>query len=166
MRLVALFRRCRALERRAAAVYHSFAGVTRDGPAFRTFWTSLSHEEEEHDHLLAFIQKVRSATDMNETTVSDCCEALDEVEIRMRAAEHVPTNATSDTMFSAALQLELSELDAVVGYALQAAGGVPSLAIRPDHAEGLARFALDHSQDPRVLLEARLVQVRARLCGR
>jgi rubrerythrin len=162
MELEQLLDRCHGLERRAAALYRSFGAATRDDPKLCALWTELARQEEEH---AASIERARThlrVQGMSRTALDGWEETLAEVEERLAVGERLGGSATPARQFAAALDIEMTELDALRGVAL-AAAHEPAPTEQEDHAERLARVAESLSQDPQVRLQAALLRARARL---
>ena len=84
------------------------------------------------------------------------------MEERLAAAERLGSGATSSEQLSAALDLEMSELDAL-RRVLLAVTGRPDRSDPSRHAEHLAEMAEPLTEDPHVRLQAALLRARARL---
>ncbi|HZP41909.1 MAG TPA: hypothetical protein VFD84_10420 [Candidatus Binatia bacterium] len=164
MRLDELLARCEALERRAAAIYRGFAAANRANPARCAFWTALAREEEEHARTIAAARQHAAGPVQWQTRLDGWEEALADVEERLAAAEALPPAATPEQQLSAALALEMTEIEAMRHEALGALDEPPTP--DADHAERLADAAAAHGDDPQLRLQAALVRARARLARR
>jgi rubrerythrin len=157
MDLSRMVERCRGLEERAAALYRSWAAGARDRPDLSALWTRLARGEEEHARSLAALRDAGA----ERTSLEGWEDALDEIEQCLGTADQLGTSAAPDRQLAAALDLEMTELDALRRTLLVAAGAaLPPL---EEHAEDLANTAVRHSTDPHVQLQAALLLARARL---
>ena len=159
MRLADLLDRCLVLEERAAAVYWMFASAA-EGEA--ELWEALAADEEAHARSIR--EARRSLTPVDRAIVVDGCEAaLADVERRLAEAESLPPAAGQDRPLIAALNIELSEIEALRQLGLRAAGHphVPD----QDHAHlrRLADAARRRSGSDHVRLAAALLLARERL---
>jgi hypothetical protein len=162
MRLDDLLDRCKRLEERAAALYRSYAAAARTDPELCALWTALAREEEEHAHGIALAKLHRPATAGWRTRIEGWDDALNEMEERLTAAERIGSEATTDALFSAALELEMTELEAL-RQVVMAASGERSAGESPEHALRLAEAAERLSDHPQVRLQAALIRARTRL---
>jgi rubrerythrin len=162
MQLDALLERSRQLEERAAAVYRSFAAAARDEAPLCALWTSLAREEEEHARSIARARERREATEGWRTRLDGWEEALAEVDRALTAAERLDGRLTPAQQLGCALDLEMSELEAL-RRTLLAATHQPCPAGQEQHALRLAESAAELSDDPHVRLKAALLRARARL---
>jgi chromosome segregation ATPase len=162
MRLDDMLDRCRRLEERAAALYRSYAASARAELPLHALWTALAREEEEHAHSIAVARSRLEATEGWRTRVEGWREALEEVEKRLAAAESLGGEATTARHLSAALDLEMTELEAL-RHVLLAASGQPEDDAPAAHAVRLAEAATRLSDDPHIRLQAALLRARARV---
>jgi rubrerythrin len=153
--------RCGRLEERAAAIYRSFAVSARSVPPLCALWTALAREEEEHALSLATARAGRRGA-TGETQLEGWEDAIEEVQRCLAEAEHLDPWAPTDQQFAAALELEMTELDAL-RHALLAAADRRELTEPSAHALRLAEAAATFSKDPHVSLQAALLRARARL---
>ncbi len=151
-----------ALERRAAAIYRSFAASSRDEPALCAVWTKLAREEEAHAQSIETARRHLREDGPSHTSVDGWEGALTEVQERLAAAEVLTGAATSEQRLAAALDLEITELDAFRKTLLAAAREPPAVE-HDDHAERLATVAEQLAQNPKIRLQAALLRARARL---
>lgn len=154
--------RCHALEERAGALYRSWAARARNDPAACALWTALAREEEEHARTLAtaarHVHALRSGV-----RIDGWEDALIDVQDRLASGEALGAGTGLDRALAAALDLEMTELDALRHVLLALShepggGGDPST-----HASRLAEAATALSEDPHVRLQAALLLARARL---
>ena len=164
MELDEMLDRCRRLEERAGAVYRSYAAATRADPALCALWTALAREEEEHARAIALARARLDPPAGWRTWLEGWAEALAEVEQRLLAAEQLGPGATTNHQLSAALDLEMTELEAL-RHVLLAASDQPEIDAPSAHAARLAEAAVTLSNDPQVRLQAALLSARSRLKG-
>jgi hypothetical protein len=166
MDLDAILDRCHRLEERAGVVYRSFAVSARPEPKLCALWTALAREEEEHARSIAVARSKLDAAAGWHTRVEGWEEAITQVEERLRHAEQLGPAATTTKRFAAALELELSELEAL-RHTLLAASREPDAdaEAQDDHATRLADAAIAMSDDPQVRLQAALLRARVLLKG-
>jgi rubrerythrin len=162
MDLERMLRRCHALEQRAAGLYRSFAAASRSEPAACAGWTALAREEDEHAESIARVRRHLAEHGVSHASIDGWEEALAEVEERLAAAERLGASATADQRLAAALELEMTELDAFRMTLLAAANEGPPTE-HEDHVERLAAAAEASSADPQVRLQVALLRARARL---
>ena len=153
--------RCQRLEERSAAVYRSFAATARSAPSLCALWTALAREEEAHAQSLATARAGRRGV-TGETQLEGWEDAMQEVQRCLVAAEDLGREAPTDRQLAAALDLEMTELEAL-RYALLAAADRPEMTEPTAHALRLAEAAGAFSNDPHVGLQAALLRARARL---
>ena len=113
MELERILDRCHALEQRAAAAYRSFAAAARGTPEVCALWTRLAREEEEHARSIATIRTDIRLGGGSRATVHGWEEALTEIEARLAVAERLGAGATTPQQLAAALDIEMTELDAL-----------------------------------------------------
>jgi len=162
MQLDAMLERGKRLEERAATLYRSYAAASRAEPSLCALWTSLAREEEDHARSIVTARERLEATAGWRTWLDGWEAALAEVEERLTAAEQLGPEAPLARHLSAALELEMSELE---GFrrVLLAACRQPESDPPADHALHLADAAERLSDDPQVRLQAALLKARARL---
>jgi hypothetical protein len=90
-------------------------------------------------------------------------EALAEAEAALAAAERLPATATPAARLSAALDMEMGELDAARLTLLEASRVGSPAAEQVSHAERLAAAAERLGDDPHLDVQVRLLRARARL---
>lgn len=152
--------RCRRLEERAAAVYRSFAATDRSAPPLCALWTALAREEDEHARSLITARAAHEGA-TGETQLEGWEDAIEEVQRCLTAAEDLGPGAPTDRQLAAALDLEMTELEAL-RYALLAAADRPEHTEPSTHALRLADAALKFSNDPHVGLQAALLRAQTR----
>ncbi len=162
MDLEPMMDRSLALERRAAAVYRSFAAASRSEPAMCAVWTDIAREEEAHAGSIETARRHVREDGISHTSVGGWEDVLNDVEERLGIAERLPGTATREQRLAAALDLEITELDAFRKVLLAAAKESPAQE-QDDHAERLATVAERLTHDPQVRLQAALLRARARL---
>jgi rubrerythrin len=163
MHLDPMLARCQWLEERAAAAYRSFAATARSTPSLCALWTALAREEEEHARsLVTASASLRLKGTAHQPRLDGWEPAMDEVERCLRTAEELGPGASTDRQLAAALDLEMTELEAL-RHALLAAGEHPVVAEPTAHALRLAEAAGGFSNDPHVALQAALLRARVRL---
>jgi hypothetical protein len=161
MRLDGMLQRCKRLEERAAALYRSYAATSRAEPSLCALWTALAREEEEHAQSILLARAHLEATAGWRTWIEGWDDSLAEVEERLTTAERLGPEAPVDRQLSAALDLEMTELEAfrhVLLAASQQRDPAPA-----DHSLRLAEAAERFSNDPQIRLQAALLKARTRL---
>jgi hypothetical protein len=160
MRLADLLDRCLVLEERAAAVYWMFASAA-EGEA--ELWEALAADEEAHAHSVWEARNSLASDNGAVVDVEGCEAALAEVDRRLRDGEALDGAASRDHRLTAAINIELSEIEALRQLGLRAAGcpHVPD----QDHAHlrRLAEAARRRSGSDHVRLAAALLLARERL---
>ena len=162
MQLDAMLERGKRLEERAAALYRSYAAASRGEPALCALWTALAREEDEHAHTILLARARLEPTAGWRTWLEGWDDALSEVEERLGAAERLGLESTTARQLSAALELEMSELEAFRRVLLMVCNAPPTDG-SPDHAIRLAEAAERLTDDPHVRLQAALLKARTRL---
>ena len=162
MELERLLDRARQLEERAAAVYRIYAASARIDPPLCALWTDLARDEEAHARSLASAKGGIAAVTGRPLRVNGWEKAVDEIEERLAAAERLGPDAGTDRQLSAALALEMTELEGLRHLLLELSRCPEDEAARGAHAERLADQAARFSQDPQVTLQAALLRARAR----
>jgi len=165
MRLIDLLERAEALEQRAAALYRGFAASRRQDPELAALWTTMAADEDDHARSIREARHALTAVDVDTVSVAGCGEALAEIAQRLRHAEALRADAGADRQFSAALDLELSELESMRQLMLQASHRLTVPAPEHEHLQRLADTAMRRSQDGHVRLGAALLLARARLAA-
>ena len=163
MHLMELLDRSEALERGAAALYRGFAAARRDDPELAALWTCLAADEEEHASSIREARDEPDSHDVGQVTIGGCDEALADIAQRLRRAERLGADATTDEQLAAALELELSELEPLRRLGLGASQRVPLPHPEEPHNRRLAHMALRRSRDDHVRLAAALLVARQRL---
>jgi len=160
MRLADLLDRCLVLEERAGAAYRMFAAMADEEAEL---WAGLAVDEEEHARSIRKARGSLASDDGAVSTVDGCEPALADVERRLGEAEALDPDASADRRLIAALNIELSEIEALRQLGLRAAGHphVPD----QDHAHlrRLADAARRRSGSDHVRLAAALLLARERL---
>ena len=165
MRLVDLLDRSEALEERAAAVYHRFAATQVEDAELEALWSMLAAEEDAHAGSIRDARSQLTPAERDLSGVSGCEAALVDIAERLRHAEALAPDATPDRRFSAALDIELSELEALRQLALHATGIQGTPATDQAHGRQLADTARRRSHDAHVRLGAALLLARQRLAA-
>jgi hypothetical protein len=160
MELELLLDRCRGLELRAAAVYRSFAAASRAQPELCTLWTQLAREEEQHAGSIARARGLLGLKGRSRVSVDGWNEALAEADACLSVAERLGPGATAAERLSAALDIEMTELEAA-RYAVLGASHVDAPPEQAEHAERLADAA-DEVDDDHLRLQVALLRARAR----
>jgi rubrerythrin len=162
MQLDRILDRCHRLEERAAAIYRSFAATTRGQPALCALWTELAREEQGHARsILSARARLQAGRPL--TTFLDGWEGmLAEVEDRLAVAERLGPAATTAEQLGAALDIEMTEMEALRRVVL-AAAGAPDAGDQARHAEHLAHAAEMATDDPQVRLQVALLHARTRI---
>jgi rubrerythrin len=161
MELERLLDRARQLEERAAAVYRIYAASARIDPPLCALWTDLARDEEAHARSLASAKGGIATVTGRRPRVNGWEKAVDEIEERLAAAERLGPDAGTDRQLSAALALEMTELEGLRHLLLELSR-CPEDEARGAHAERLADQAARFSQDLQVTLQAALLRARAR----
>ena len=156
-----MLKRCERLEERAANVYRAYAAASRTDPALCAIWTELARDEEEHVRSLALGRGRLEPTSAWRTWLTGWDEALDDVEARLGSAEDAIAG-TPDAQLAAALELEMTELEAL-RHVVLAACREHDVSPPSDHGVRLADAAERLSDDPQVRLQAALLKARCRL---
>lgn len=158
-----MLERCRRLEERASSLYRSYAAASRCDPAQCALWTGLAREEEAHARSIALARAHLEPTAGWRTWIDGWEEALMDVEDRLANAEELGPDAAIDRKLSAALELEMTELEAL-RHVVMAACRAPDDVEPPDeHSLQLADAAERLSDDSQVRLQAALLRARTRL---
>ena len=161
MRLSDMLDRCRQLEERAAALYRGFVAAQRDDHELAVLWTAMATDEDEHAASIREAQSSLTPAERDAIAIEGCEAALANVAERLRRAETLGSGAAPDSRLAAALDLELSELEATRRICLQASG----CPVHAEHAHlrHLADMAMRRSRDDHVRLGAALLLARYRL---
>ena len=163
MHLTELLDRSEALERGAAALYRGFAAARRHDPELAALWTCLAADEEEHASSIREARNGLDSHDVGQTSIGGCEAALADIAQRLRRAERLGPDATTDQQLAAALEIELSELEPLRRLGLGASQRVPLPHPDEPHHRRLAETALRRSRDDHVRLAAALLVARQRL---
>ena len=162
MQLDTMLDRCQRMEERAGALYRAYAAASRTDPPLCALWTALAREEEEHAHSIALARARLEPSAGWRTSVDGWSDALAEVDAALAAAERLGAEAPMDRQLSAALELEMTELEAL-RHALLAACRLRAPGASDLHAGRLAEAAARLSRDPQVRLQAALLRARTQL---
>jgi rubrerythrin len=165
VRLVDLLDRSGALEERAAALYRRFAATLLDDPELAALWTALAAEEDAHARSIRDARSQLSPAERDLSAVAGCEAALMDIAERLRHAEALGPDATPDRRFSAAIDIELSELESLRQLALHASGIPGAPHTDHSHVHRLADMARQRSHDGHVRLAAALLLARERLAA-
>jgi hypothetical protein len=163
--LVDLLARCRTLEERAARLYRSFAAAQLNDRELAALWTALAAHEDEHAGSIREAQEGLTPQERDSTAVEGCESTLADVADRLRHAESLGTDVTPDGRLAAALDLELSELEALRQLCLHASGVSGVIAGEHSHLHRLADTAMRRSRDGHVRLAAAVLLARDRLAA-
>ena len=106
-----------------------------------------------------------AAADRDLSDVSGWEPALADITERLRHAEDLDSDVTTNRRLSAALDVELSELESLRQFALLASGSPGTLPSDHTHIHRLADLARQPSRDDRVRLGAALLLARERLAA-
>jgi hypothetical protein len=165
MRLIDLLDHAEGLERRAAALYQRFAAAQLDDPDLATLWMELAAEEEAHAVSIRNARGQLTPAERDLSSVSGCEAALADILERLRHGEGLGCDVTTDRRLSAALDIELSELESLRRLALHASGVPGTPPSDHIHLHRLADTARQRSRDDRVRLGAALLLARERLAA-
>ena len=153
--------RCRGLEKRAAALYRSFAAGARQ-PDLCALWTAMAREEEEHARVLDDERAHLPTIEAWLTDLSNWHEVVCEIEAKLSEAELLASGAGADQQLAAALELEMTEIEPVRQMLVAASEHRPPRPIAQNHALRLADAAERFSTDPHVRQQAALLRARTR----
>jgi hypothetical protein len=165
VRLDDMLARSRTFEEGAAALYRGWAAAARNEPKVCALWTALARDEESHARALADANAGMPMVRGWRTRIDGWGDSLAAIDERLRAAERIPPGAGIEQQLAAALELELSEMDALRLLLLDLTGAAPESEHPDTHACRLADAATALSADPGIALQATLVRVRARVHG-
>jgi rubrerythrin len=165
VQLVDLLDHAEALETRAAALYHRFAAAEIDDPELATLWMDLEREEDAHALSIRAARSQLTREELDLTAVTGCEEALADAGARLQYAERLGSDASTDRKLSAALDIELSELESLRRLALHASGVPGTLRTDQRHVHRLTDTARKRSRDEHVRLGAALLLARERLAA-
>jgi rubrerythrin len=169
MDILPLLDRCIAIERAVAEIYDAFAARTVSDSELRELWSALAQDERQHAGKLASWRELVVGEDAGHRTAAEGFEdAVREAEALLIAArERIPEVRTPDDAFAIALELEMSEIDAIYTALLQSS----PLARYPDiaetrrrevdpHHEALVRAVRARSRDDQNLTRAALIALK------
>ena len=162
MQLEEILDQCQVLEQRAASIYRRFASVSRAQPKVCALWTGLAREEEGHAQSISIARADLRMRGSSRTTIQGWAEALEEIDARLAVAEQLPAGAPTAQRLAAALDLEMTELDALRLAILTTAEASPP-EDQAGHADRLADAAEALTDDSQVRLQVALLRARARL---
>jgi rubrerythrin len=165
VRLVDLLDHAEALETRAAALYRRFAAAQLDDPDLATLWAALAAEEDAHAGSIRDARSQLTPAERDLSAVSGCEAALADITERLQRAEGFGPDVSADRRLSAALDIELSELESLRRLALHASGipGIPHT--DQTHVHRLGDTARRRSRDDHVRLGAAVLLARERLAA-
>jgi hypothetical protein len=163
--LVDLLARCPKFEERAAVLYRSFAAAHLDDRELAALWTALAADEGEHARSIRDAEDGLTAQERASTTVEGCEAALEDVADQLRHADSLGTHITPDRRLAAALDLELSELEALRQLCLHASGVSCTKIAEHSHLRRLADTATRRSHAGNVRLAAAVLLARDRLAA-
>jgi hypothetical protein len=158
-----LLDRCLAFEERAAAVYRRFAAARLDDAELAALWTGLAADEDEHARTIRDARDSLAPGQSDLIAVGGCEAACAGVGARLDHAESLDATASPSRQLAAALDIELSEIEALRRLALQASGRHSGPTPDRSHLHRLADTARRRSQDGHVRLAAVLLLARERL---
>lgn len=154
--------RCRGLETRSAALYRSFAAGARDQADICALWTAMAREEDEHVRMLDEARGHLPTIGAWTTHLSGRWDhVVREVEEKLFEAEQLAGGAGTDQQLAAALELELTEIEALLQMLVAMSRRRPPRPVAEDHALRLADAAERFSTHPRVRQQAALLRARA-----
>jgi hypothetical protein len=165
MLLADMLARSRAAEEAAAALYRRWAAASRSDPRLCALWTDLARDEEGHARTIAVAQADLPAVRGWRTRIDGWRESLDAIEEHLRAAERLAPDASVAQQLAAALEIELTEMDALRFLVLDLAGAPEPPAHTDLHACRLADAATVLTTDAGVGLRAALLRVRAHMAS-
>lgn len=165
MRLAQLLHQAGTLEERAAALYRRFATEQFDEPALAALWTALAADEDAHARSIRDAQSQLTAAERELSAVAGCEAALTDIAQRVRQAEALDPDATLDRRLSAAIEIELSELESLRQLALHASSISGTPPMDHSHVHRLTDAARQYSRDGHVRLAAALLLARERLAA-
>ena len=158
--------RCCGLESRSAALYRCFAAAAHDQPDLCALWTALAREEDEHARAL---NAARGRLPTIETWLTHLSERWDEVvreaEAKLSEAERLAPSCSIDQQLTAALELEMTEIEPLHQMLVAVSQRRPPRPIAANHAFRLADAAERFSAHPHVRRQAALLRARARPTG-
>ncbi len=163
MRLAELLDRCLALEERSAAVYRKFAAARPDDAELAQLWEALAADEDEHARSIRDVLRDLGTGEGELTAVEGCEAAFADVAARLRDADALDADATPNRHLAAALDIELSEIEALRRLGLRASRRHEVPDQDHSHVRRLADTARRRSQDGHVRLAAALLLARERL---
>jgi len=165
MQLLELLARSQALEKRAAAMYRAFAAADLNDPDLAALWTHLAAEEDAHASSIEAALASLDARGGTLIAIDGCEKALADIAERLRSGEGLPADATADRRFTAAIDLELSELETLRRLAVGASGGGPVVPPEERHLQRLGETAMKRSSNGHVRLAAAVLLARQRLAA-
>jgi rubrerythrin len=169
MDILPLLERCIAIERTAGEIYATLARRTVGDSELRQFWTAMADDERRHAAKLEAWRQLSAAGRPEERAVAEGFEeGVAEIEeLVARAREEVEHVASADDGFAIALELEMSELDAIYTTLLQSSpfSRYPDVAETQqrevaDHHEALVRAVRARSRDEQNLTRAALIAAK------
>lgn len=167
MDILPLLDRCIAVERTVSEVYDVLARRAEGDSALREFWGAMAQDERQHARKLETWRALAASEDPAHRTAAEGFEAgLREVEELVAEAWRQAEGASSPA-FAIALEIEMSELDAIYSTLLQSSplSRYPDVAetrrreIDPHH-EALMRAVRARSRDEQNLTRAALVALK------
>jgi len=169
MDILPLLDRCIAMERTAGEIYTTLAGRTVGDSELQQFWTAMADDERRHASKLETWRQLTAAQRPEERAVAEGFdEGVAEIEgLVARAREEVEHVTCADDGFAIALELEMSELDAIYTTLLRSS----PLSRYPDvdetrrhevenHHEALVRAVRARSRDEENLTRAALIAAK------
>jgi rubrerythrin len=169
MDILPLLDRCIAIERSAEQIYTTLARRTEGDSELQQFWTAMADDERRHARKLEAWRQLSAAQPPEERAVAEGFDAgVTEVEeLVTRAREEAEHVSCADDGFAIALELEMSELDAIYTTLLQSS----PLSRHADvaetqqhelagHHEALVRAVRARSRDEQNLTRAALIAAK------
>ena len=169
MDILPLLDRCIAIERSAEQIYTALARRTEGDSELQQFWTAMADDERGHARKLEAWRQLSAAQRPEERSVAEGFDVVvTEIEALVKQArEEVDHVSCADDGFAIALELEMSELDAIYTTLLESS----PLARHADvaetrqrdvagHHEALVRAVRARSRDEQNLTRAALIAAK------
>jgi mono/diheme cytochrome c family protein len=159
--------RCCGFEIRSAALYRNFAAGARDQPDLCALWTAMAREEDDHARIINDARRRLSTIEAWMTQLSARWDkVVREVEEKLSEAERLAGGAGADQQLLAALELEMTEMEALRQMLVAVSQRRPPRPIAEHHALRLADAAERFSAQPEVRQKAALLRAGARPTAR
>ena len=169
MDIVPLLERCIAVERQVGEVYDRLAERAAGDSELREFWGAMAQDEREHARKLEAWRGLAATEDVAHRSAAAGFEAdLAEIEQLVAEAGRQAAGVQSvDDAFAIALELEMSELDAIYTTLLQSSplsrysdvAETRKREVEPHH-EALVRAVRSRSRDEQNLTRAALIALK------